>query len=615
MASDHRNDEDGQAGEDAERKSIFDSSIDRRGLLKRSALLAIAAGGTTAALAACGGDDSSSAPAEPDPPPEPEPAAPEPDPPPEPDPAPEPEPDPDPAPEPDPPPEPAGLPDPLIIAFNGPVTAINPDGPGQNNLPSVQAWFPCYDSVTDYQWPVDLAELESTLASGGPAALAQPGLAESWEVSDDGMEWTFTLRSGVVSPVGNPLTSEDVRWSMEKGLTAMGTAWFILALIGGFGSIDQFEVIDELTFKITQAAPEDRILLSMGWGWPVVYDSVLASENATDDDPFANEWLNQNTAGFGAYSISGIGDGSEVTLVANPNYWGDPPETSTIIQRAVDSGAGRLQLLLTGEAHYSAELTPLQLEEVEAADGLTVTHIDETTTAFLVLTQEPPWNDPTVRQAIARALPYDDIIQGVFRGRAQPYRSITVPFVPGHTEEFWVYDTDVEAARAVLEGMPALTLAYAEGLPIDEQIALVTQTALGDAGLEVNLDKQPRAPFDARKYGRTGELEFFVDNLDTAGIPAADYFFLINGGPDGLANFFNFENERLQEIILNGEARSPDAAVRDAAIREGQEIFMMYLPIIPIAWTGKDHPHIDTMQIPVGHTANALLHWSDFTAV
>ena len=509
---------------------------------------------------------------------------------------------------------PAAAPDKIVYTMAGPAEAINPGGPAQNSLPSVHVFLACYEGLTNYRWYNTVDELLPILEEGGNTALVDPALVESWEQSKDGKVWTFKMRSGVVSNAGNTMTMDDIKWSMEKAFADKGTASFFLGVIGGFGSIKQFAVVDDTTFTITQEAPNALLGLSMGFGWPIVYDSTEIKKHVTGDDPWGNTWLNQNTAGFGPYSVTGSGygnGGAEVTLVRNDNYWGEAPPVATIVQRGVADASSRLQLLISGESSYAGELTPKQFDEAAKAEGIKVTHVDDTTTAYLALTFAGKWGDPKVRQAIARALPYNDILSSVFLGRAKPYKSILLPFQPGYTEEFWAYDTDVEAAKAVLSGVgEPLVISYADGLPVDEQLAIITQTALAAAGLEVTLDKQPRAQFDGKKYGRTGDLQAFIDNLDAPGIVTADYYFYSFGGEMGYFNFFGWNDPALMPII--GGSVDPDPAVSAKAIAEGQKLFMEQLPIIPMAWTGKDHAHSDNISITLSNTANGLLRWNQF---
>ena len=117
--------------------------------------------------------------------------------------------------------------------------AVNPDGPGQNNLPSVTAWFAVYDSLVNWGVPSDPDALAAAV-SGTNAEQAQPELAESWdlEIGDDGSAvYTFHLRPGVMSDFGNEMTAEDARWSIEKGMNgATGGFWMFIGGLAGSGS-------------------------------------------------------------------------------------------------------------------------------------------------------------------------------------------------------------------------------------------------------------------------------------------------------------------------------------------------------------------------------------------
>ena len=518
------------------------------------------------------------------------------------------------APEPPPPaPEPPapaapGVPDEVVLALAGPVLAINPDGPGQNNLPSVGIFFATYDSLTNWEISSDRDELYASLADGN-AGQAKPELAESWEISDDGSVYTFHLREGVMSDFGNEMTAEDVRWSLEKTMSGFTTGAFWISL-AGLVSVDQIEVVDDYTLRVSGIFG-DKLLPSLGSGWLVVYDSTEVKKYATDEDPYANEWLNQNAAGFGPYRVVDFGPGGdEVTLEARENYWGPQPALQRVIQRSVPDANSRLQLLLSGDVAFAAELTTLGVEQAKATEGVAVTRIPTTTGAFLALTYAPPFDDLAVRAAIAQAIPYQDIVDVVFQGEATVWDSILIPPVPGYTNEFF-RGYDIEAAAAVLSGIDApLTLAYADGLPLDEEIAILVQNSLREAGFELNIEKQPRATFDGRKYGRTGELQFFVDVIDTPGYYDANYYGFIYGGVGGFLNWFGYENEALNAAL----AAMADPATADEAIRETQRIYAEDYPIYPIAWTGLDYAHADYLDLPRAITGNGLVRMQDFVA-
>ena len=439
--------------------------------------------------------------------------------------------------------------------------------------------------------------------------LVAPQLAESWETSDDGLVWTFHLRQGVRSTAGNEFTSADVVWAFERAFAIPGTGAFINSFIGGLPDASGVEAVDTYTVTFTLPAPQPRILLATGFpggGATIMMDSVAIIPNSTDDDPWAQSFTDENCIGHGKYELTEFGaGGEELTFVARFDYW-DPefqPIGQTHVQRSVPESSNRLQLLLTGEAHYADELGPLQLDEVESNDGVVNTHIDNTTTLFLPLTQAEPWNNIEIRQAIAKAIPYQDILDTVLRGRGKPYDSILLPFVKGYTGEF-AYPTDAAAAADVLGRVDTpLVLSYEEGKSIDEQTAILVADALSTAGLDVSLDKQPTNVFAGNRF--PGTNEFFVDNLATPGVAASDYYMGLYGSAAGVFNFHRWSNDAFEAVWATSAANEADAI-------EGQRIFMENLPFIPVAWNGQDHAHSDFLSIPFGHVANGTFYWKDF---
>ncbi|MBC83571.1 MAG: hypothetical protein CL454_01800 [Acidimicrobiaceae bacterium] len=497
-----------------------------------------------------------------------------------------------------------------VIAMAGPVLAINPDGPGQNNLPSVQIFFATYDSLTNWAIPSDGEALTASLELGN-AGTVEPQLAKSWDVSADGTVYTFNLHEGVMSDAGNEMTAEDVKWSLEKAIASAATGAF-WGFVGGLLSGDQIEIIDDYTVQITLMAPEDKFLPVLGTGWLVIYDSIEAKSHATEEDPWAQEWLNQNSAGFGPYRVAEFGPGGdEVVLEARENYWGDQPTIQRVTQRSAPDAGARLQLLLSGDAVYSGELTTQGLDKAEETDGITVTRIPTTTGTFLALTYEPPFDDLAVRAAIAQAIPYQDIIDVTFGGKAELWDSILAPVVPGYDNRFF-RGYDIDAAASVLGDLDAdLTLSYAEGLPVDEEVAILVQSSMKEAGFDLKLNKMPRAQFDGAKYGRTGEVQFFVNAIDAPAFFDAGYYTSIYGAATGFLNWFGYGSADLDAAM----AALIDPSTRDQALLDVQEIYANDYAIHPIAWTGLKYAHSSCLEIPKAVTGNGLINIQDFVPV
>ena len=167
-------------------------------------------------------------------------------------------------------------------------------------------------------------------------------LAESYEVSPDGLKMTFRLRKDAKFQDGTPVTAEDVKWSLDRVVTApvLGKAQL---LTGSMTSADQFKVIDPLTIEVTLPKPDKLALPNLATVYPIIINSKVAKEHATADDPWATAWLKENTAGSGAYKIETFKPGEQVIMTPQRGLESRHGRQVGVLQarhRAVGAGAG-----------------------------------------------------------------------------------------------------------------------------------------------------------------------------------------------------------------------------------------------------------------------------------
>src|SRR3981081_943141 len=159
-------------------------------------------------------------------------------------------------------------------------------------------------------------------------------LAESYDVSPDAMKITFHLRKDAKFQDGTPVTAEDVKWSLDRAVTApvLGKAQL---LTGSMTSADQFKVIDPLTFEVTLPKPDKLALPNLATVYPIIFNSKLAKEHATADDPWATAWLKEHTAGSGAYVIDTFKPGEQVIMARNEAWKSGTSEKSALFKRGI----------------------------------------------------------------------------------------------------------------------------------------------------------------------------------------------------------------------------------------------------------------------------------------
>jgi peptide/nickel transport system substrate-binding protein len=271
--------------------------------------------------------------------------------------------------------------------------------------------------------------------------------AESWEESEDGLTWTFNLRPGIKSYYGNEMTCEDLRWSWARAYEMKSVKYFFTKVMN-LASIDGVTCPEphKIQFTITDRNPLFLQLLAMNYyGGP--FDSTEAKKHATDSDPWAQEWLKTNTAGFGPYHVEAHTPGEELILVRNPNY--EPkPQIARVIIKIVPDSATRLALLKRGAVDYAMRLRQREYNEVSEDQNLElVYHAGNFIPYFGMVQTNEIMAKPEVRRALAWAIPYEEIFEKVYFGQGHVVKSITPQIFPNHTDQFWPYQTDLDKAK------------------------------------------------------------------------------------------------------------------------------------------------------------------------
>jgi len=168
-------------------------------------------------------------------------------------------------------------------------------------------------------------------------------LAESYEVSPDGLKITFKLRDTKWHD-GTPVTADDVKWSLDRAVSAKSLAKGQLGT-GSLTTPDQFTVVDERTVTVTLPKPDRLALANLATPLAPIFNSKLAKQHATPEDPWAQEWLKTNTAGSGAYTVETFKPGEQLVLRRNDSWKGarngQLPFFKRVIEQTVPDPATR----------------------------------------------------------------------------------------------------------------------------------------------------------------------------------------------------------------------------------------------------------------------------------
>lgn len=410
-------------------------------------------------------------------------------------------------------------------------------------------------------------------------------LAESWEIDPAGRFAKFKLREGVMSNWGNELTAEDVKWTWDRkfGLAALGA--FYTKVVGLKRPEDvRVDGKYEVSFNLDEPNPLLLKIQPNLYGGPI-YDSVKCKEMATDDDPWAKKFIENDSAGFGPYRIDQLTRGQQAVFKARDDYWAGKPAIDTVIFREVPTSAARVQLLQGGAVDIAQYLQPLEIISLRQAANVVVETVPASFMIWIELNAKmEPFDNVDVRRAMNYAFPRDEVMQSVYQGLASPLNGCMPNIYPGY-KEIAPYSYDLDKAKELLAAAGVgdgfeTTLSYNAGDPVQEPIAILYQSSLREIGVNLQLKKVPAGSFYNFVSERGQPMIFYVDS---PWCPDPGYSMQLYFQSESFVNYSNYVNAKVDELLATAAATA-DEEVRLKAMGEAQEIVMDEAPWTFIAY-------------------------------
>ena len=416
------------------------------------------------------------------------------------------------------------------------------------NRPSYQVAVNMYDRLVSFgiKGEGDALKYDS--------ATLKPELATSWELVDDGLAYVFNLRKNATFWDGSPVTAHDVKWSFDRAVS-LGGFPAVQMKAGGMTQTDQFEVIDDYTFKVKMLKKSKLTLPDLAVPVPIVINSKLAKKFATKDDPWATEYLHKTPAGGGAYMLENWTPGQQLVYKRFDNWKNGPlPQMERVIVREVPNAATRRALIERGGADVSVDLPNKDAKELEAQGKLTVvgTPIDNTLHAIGLNLNFEPFANAKVRQAVAYAIPYQKIYDAAAYGRGGKMWGANGDVTATWPQAF-PYDTNIEKAKALMA-----EAGYADGfsVPISinlgfaqwtEPTAILIQESLAEIGISSTINKIPGASWRTKALVEKG-LELHLKNFG-GWLNYPDYYFFWAYIKGHLFNSMNYDSPVIAELV------------------------------------------------------------------
>jgi len=414
----------------------------------------------------------------------------------------------------------------------------------------------------------------------------QGELAEGYELSPDGLTITLHLRDGGLWQDGSPITAEDVKWSLDRAVSAQTMSKAQVAT-GSLTSPDQFSVVDTRTVQIKLPRPDRLAVPNLATTYLPMYNSKLARQHATAEDPWATSWLKDNTAGSGAYAVANFVSGKQVTLTRNDKWTnGTKPGFARLILQTVPEPETRANQVERGDADITIALQAEDMKRLEQSSSVRViaTPMPTGFGALIFNTQLAPFDKPEVRQALSYAVPYDALFDTALNGRgAKLYGADWTGEPP--TAEFpqpLPLHTDYALAKQKLAaaGFPdgfetTLSFSVSRASFADPAAALI-QESFAKIGVKVRIEKLPDPQMAAAITEK--RLPMLLER-SLALFPSTEYFFRIFLSGSSRWNFSSWNNAEVNQILPQARYE-PDQAKYDAMAKRMIGIMADQVPMV-----------------------------------
>ncbi|WP_137388742.1 ABC transporter substrate-binding protein [Rhodoligotrophos defluvii] len=401
----------------------------------------------------------------------------------------------------------------IVLGLSGPAIADTP----ADTL--VQAWQ--FDDIISLD-PAEIFELSGAEIAGNTyerligydindVSKLHGVVAESWTVSEDGKTVTFKIRQGRKFASGNPLTANDVAYSLQRAVLLDKSPAFIINQFG----ITKDNVKDkikatgdyEFTFTMDKPYAISFVLYCLTSTVASVVDSKLLMENEKNGD-FGYEWLRTHYAGSGPFKIRDWRANEVIVLERNENYAGDAPPLARAIYRHIPETATQRLLLEKGDVDVARNLGPEEIAAVSGKDNIDIVQAAKGTLYYFSLNQKNEMlAKPQVREAIKYLVDYDAIADTIMKNLGEKHQAFLPKGFLGAINDT-PYKLDVEKAKGLLAeaGYPdgfTITMDVRQTQPIAGMAEAVQQT-LAQGGIKMEIipgdGKQTLTKYRARQH-------------------------------------------------------------------------------------------------------------------
>ncbi len=378
-----------------------------------------------------------------------------------------------------------------------------------------------------------------------------PGLAESWEISDDGLTYTFKLRAGVTFHDGTTMDAEDVKFSLDR-IGAEDSANAQKAL---YTAISEVNVIDPMTVEVKLSEPNGNMIFNLAWG-----DAVIVA-------PESIENIKQTPIGTGAFKFDSWTQGDKVEISRNDAYWGDAPALAKATFKFISDPTAAFASVMAEDVDVFAGFpAPENLPQFEADPRFQVlVGSTEGETILSTNNKMPPFDNVKVREALAHAIDRQAIIDGAMFGLGTPIGTHFAPHNPAYVDLTAQSGYDPEKAKTLLA-----EAGFADGFETTLHLpppsyarrgGEIIAAQLAEVGIKAEITNVEWAQwletvFRGKNFGLT--IVSHTEPMDIGIYANPDYY-------------FQYDNKAFQDLIAKFNTTS-DPDMRNQMMAQAQQI-------------------------------------------
>ncbi|AHF08039.1 ABC transporter substrate-binding protein [Desulfitobacterium metallireducens] len=419
----------------------------------------------------------------------------------------------------------------------------------------------------------------------------EPSLAKSWDVSSDGLSYTFHLQEGVKFQDGTDFNADAVKFNIDRQLPPQVTKDMSYAEFV-YGSVKNVEVVDKNTVKINLKEASTPFLsnLAMIMGAPIVSPKAL-QDNSNN--------VNQAPVGTGPYKFVKWAKDENIVLVRNDEYWGTKALTKNVIFKFIKDNSARVVALNNGEADMIDGIDATVVKQITDASNKIFQAPGMNINYMAYNTSKKPFNDAKLRTAVSQSINVPEMVKSLYQGYAEPATSILPTFMDGYDKSTAQVAYDPTAAATALKaaGLTSVhMITYTNPRPYNsangQALAEAIQGYFSKVGITATIDsydwttykqKVKAGDYDICFYGWVG------DNGDP------DNFMTLLSSTDPGMNVALYRNADFNALIAKGVA-APAGADRNAIYTQLDKIAAkdaVWLPISHAQTLAAYRPNID----------------------